>query len=87
MPPVRFTMVTTCEPTTPNFVVQADGSHIQFNTYDALIEWDGAIQPVVVSTFGPDAVIGMGLLDGHELRVEAVTGGAVEIRPLVASGP
>lgn len=61
----------------------ADGSQIWFNTYDALIEWDGTPRPVTVSAFGGAAIIGMGLLDGHELRVEAVIGGAVEIRPLV----
>lgn len=53
----------------PGSAGMADGSQIRFNTYDALIEWDGAPRPVLVSALGSQPVIGMGLLDGHELRV------------------
>jgi predicted aspartyl protease len=62
--------------------VLADGSLKQFNIYGAEVEWDGGWRPVLVSLIGDEALIGMRLLAGHELRVAIVPGGSVEIRPL-----
>lgn len=60
----------------------ADGTVRHFDTYGAEVEWDGITRGVVVSAVGTEALVGMGLLDGQELRVEVEPGGAVEIRPL-----
>jgi clan AA aspartic protease len=60
----------------------ADGTVRQFDTYGADVEWDGSPRGVVVSAVGNEALVGMGLLAGHELRVEVKPGGLVEVRPL-----
>jgi clan AA aspartic protease len=60
----------------------ADGTVRHFDTYGAEVEWDGTKRGAVVSAVGTEALIGMMLLDGHELRVEVEVGGMVEVRPL-----
>lgn len=62
--------------------VLADGSTRQIEYYVAEVEWDGGWRPVLVSAVGNEVLLGMRLLAGHELRIEAVTGGVVEIVPL-----
>ncbi len=62
--------------------VLADGSVRQFDIYAAEVEWNGVWRPVLVSAVGVEALVGMRLLAGHELRIEVVPGGVVEITPL-----
>ena len=62
--------------------VMADGSLRAFDVYAADVIWDGSARPVLVATVGNEALLGMRLLAGHELRIEAEPGGVVEIRPL-----
>ena len=62
--------------------VLADGSVRQFEIYAAEVEWNGGWRSVLVSAVGVEALLGMRLLAGHELRIEVVPGGAVEITPL-----
>jgi clan AA aspartic protease len=59
-----------------------DGSVRQFDIYAAEVEWGGTWRPVLVSAVGAEVLLGMRLLAGHQLRVEAVPGGVVEITPL-----
>ena len=59
----------------------ADGTVRQFDIYAAEVEWDGTWPPVLASAVGSEVLLGMRLLAGHQLRVEAVSGGAVEITP------
>ena len=62
--------------------VLADGSSRRVASYAAEVEWGGGWRPVAVTAVGGEALVGMGLLAGHELRVEVTAGGAVSIRPL-----
>ena len=62
--------------------VLADGSVRQFDIYAAEVAWDGTWRPVLVSAVGDEVLLGMRLLAGHELRIEVVPGGTVEITPL-----
>jgi predicted aspartyl protease len=62
--------------------VLADGSVRLFDIYAAEVAWDGGWRPVLVSAVGAEALLGMRLLAGHELRIAVVPGGAVEITPL-----
>jgi clan AA aspartic protease len=62
--------------------VLADGSVRQFDIYAAEVAWDGSWRPILVSAVGAEALLGMRLLAGHELRMAVVPGGAVEITPL-----
>lgn len=62
--------------------VLADGSVWQFDIYTAEVKWDGDWRPVLVSAVGDEALVGMRLLAGHELRIAVVPGGVVAITPL-----
>jgi clan AA aspartic protease len=66
--------------------VLADGSVRRFDTYAAEVLWGGTWIGVIASDVGKEVLIGMSLLAGRGLWVEAVKDGAVEIRPL-GSGP
>ena len=62
--------------------VLADGSLRSFHVYAAEVEWGGVWRPVLVWVVGDEVLLGMGMLAGHQLRVEAVPGGVVEITPV-----
>src|SRR5262249_28974839 len=65
--------------------VLADGSVQQLDIFAAEVDWDGSWRSVMVAAVGGEALVGMRLLAGHELRIVVVPGGAVEIS--TASGP
>ena len=58
----------------------ADGSEAAFDVYDATVLWDG--QPIYVESgaAGVHPLVGMSLLDGHNLNIEVVDGGRVVIQ-------
>jgi clan AA aspartic protease len=60
----------------------ADGHESLFDIYEAVVIWDGVPRRVAVDEADTDALIGMSLLSGYELTIEAVEGGRVFIRAL-----
>ncbi len=61
----------------------ADGRRHEVGLYDAEIEWGGDWLPVrVTAAGGTEVLLGVGLLYGHRLQIDVVSGGAVEITPL-----
>ena len=62
--------------------VLADGGEIIFDVYEATVMWDGELRRLEVDEADTDPLVGMGLLDGYELTIEVVTGGAVTIELL-----
>ena len=54
----------------------------RFDTFSAEVWWGGSWVGVVASAVGDEALLGMSLLSGRGLWMEAVPGGAVEVRPL-----
>lgn len=62
--------------------VLADGSVRRLDVYAAEVDWGGTWRPVLAWVVGDEALLGMGLLAGHELRVKAVPGGVAEITPI-----
>lgn len=64
-------------------IVLADGTSIPYDSYNVDFEWLGRDRRVAASAMGDDVVIGMGLLSGHALMIEATVGGAVSIVPLM----
>jgi clan AA aspartic protease len=62
--------------------VLADGSTILFDIFEATVLWDRQPRQIPVGEADADPLVGMGLLYGFELTVEAVDGGNVFIRPL-----
>jgi predicted aspartyl protease len=59
-----------------------DGSEVIFEIYKAAIIWDGQNQIVDVEASDADPLVGMGLLHGFKLQIEAVEGGRVTIEAL-----
>jgi clan AA aspartic protease len=64
--------------------VLADGSSRRFDSFAVELDWGGTWRGVVASALGDEVLVGMGLLAGHQLRLEALPGGAVEIDELPA---
>ena len=60
--------------------VLADGSEAVFDVYGVTVHWDG--QPIYVETgaVGVDPLVGMALLDGHNLNIDVENGGRVLIQ-------
>ena len=60
----------------------ADGSVQNFDIYTAGIAWGGRWRSVEASALGAEALLGMRLLARHEVAIEVVPGGVVQIIPL-----
>ncbi|HEY3330150.1 MAG TPA: clan AA aspartic protease [Capsulimonadaceae bacterium] len=63
-------------------VILADGSSVACNVHDARIKWDGDWIGINVQPAETTPLIGLGLLDGYEVRIEVAPDGAVEISSL-----
>jgi clan AA aspartic protease len=59
-----------------------DGSIHLFNVYESSVIWDGQVRMIEINDSEADPLIGMGLLEGYELRIEAIPGGTVTIQAL-----
>lgn len=62
--------------------VLADGTETSYDTCEGFVVWNGELRPVIIDVLDSVALLGMGLLEGHELRLEAVLDGSVHITPL-----
>jgi clan AA aspartic protease len=60
----------------------ADGSESLFDVYEAIVVWDGKPHRVPIDAADLHPLIGMGLLYGYEITIQAVDGGDVTIRAL-----
>ena len=60
----------------------ADGTESLFDIYEATVVWDGTPRRVAVDAADIDPLVGMRLLDGYELTMQAVVGGQVTIQAL-----
>ena len=61
-----------------------DGRRHQFDVYSATVEWDGRDRHVEIDVAETSPLVGMGLLAGHDLHIQAVTGGKVSIEARLA---
>ena len=66
-------------------LTMADGTTSTANTYSACVLWHGRRREVEVINLEADFLLGMGLLSGSNLNVDAVPGGAVVITELSAA--
>jgi clan AA aspartic protease len=62
--------------------ILADGSKTEFDIHAATLVWDGALRNILVEAADTDPLIGMGLLYGHDIHIQAVDGGPVTIQQL-----
>ncbi|WP_020471289.1 hypothetical protein [Zavarzinella formosa] len=60
----------------------ADGSICQYDVCPVAVVWDGIEQVVTAYAIGDEPLLGMRLLAGHELRMQLVPGGLVEIKTI-----
>lgn len=63
--------------------VLADGSESLFDIYEATVLWDGQPRRVAIDAVDTDSLVGMTLLYGYELTVQAVAGGRVSIKAIL----
>lgn len=65
------------------YVTLADGVTVSLDVHRATVLWHGGEhRPVRAFVAHGDALVGMALLRGSEIRIEAADGGEVAIRPL-----
>lgn len=60
----------------------ADGSQVEAQSYDAVINWQGQLHQIQVIETQGRMLAGLRLLRNQELRVWFSSGGAVQIEPL-----
>ncbi len=56
-----------------------DGSEVTFEVYAAAVIWNGEYRNIPVNEAETDPLVGMNLLYGYDLRIQAVEGGSVTI--------
>jgi clan AA aspartic protease len=57
----------------------ADGSTVQAVGYSVIVWWDGHPRDVIALQFSSKVLIGMALLEGYDVHIEAVERGEVSI--------
>jgi clan AA aspartic protease len=62
--------------------ILADGAESVFDIHEGIVDWDGRQRRVPVDAVELMPLIGMRLLDGYELTIQAVAGGSVVIHAL-----
>lgn len=67
-------------------VTLADGSSSPGRLYIACVLWHGSIREVEVVNVGTEPLVGMGLLYGSNVNIDAVPGGRVTITELPDAG-
>jgi clan AA aspartic protease len=60
----------------------ADGRDSLFDIYEATVVWDRRPRRTAVDEAATTPLVGMGLLDGHELTIQVRTGGKMLIKKL-----
>ena len=63
--------------------ILGDGSVQVFDVYAVAVIWDGQVRTVEADAIDADPLIGMGMIYGHDLRIQAVEGGTVTIEALL----
>jgi clan AA aspartic protease len=59
-----------------------DGSRKTFDVYRGTVIWDGQLRVIEINASDTAPLVGMALLEGFELRVQAYEGGTVAILPI-----
>jgi clan AA aspartic protease len=63
-------------------VTLGDGSETLFDQYTATIIWDGQYREIEIAESDTEPLLGMALLYGYRLQVDAIEGGIVRIEAL-----
>jgi clan AA aspartic protease len=65
-----------------DIVTLGDGSETLFDLYAATVIWDGQYREIDVAESETEPLIGMAILYGYRLQIDAVEGGIVRIEAL-----
>ena len=60
----------------------ADGSEVTFDVYDVAVVWDGQTRYVLADAADTTPLVGMRLLDDHDLSIQVRSGGRVLIQAI-----
>lgn len=60
-----------------------DGTFCTFDVYIGFVIWDGQYREIYINASETVPLIGMQLLQGYEVRIQAIAGGLVTIEALV----
>ena len=63
-------------------VTLGDGSKAVFDLFSATVIWDGQYRKIDVAESETEPLIGMSLLYGYRLQIDAIEGGAVKLHTL-----
>ena len=58
----------------------ANDDEVEFDVHDVTVLWDGQPRPVRAAATGSTPLVGMMLLDGHDLNIQVRVGGRVVIQ-------
>lgn len=59
--------------------ILGDGSECVFNVYEAVVLWDEVFLTIPIDEADSEPLIGMSLMEGYQLTVQAIEGGLVEL--------
>jgi clan AA aspartic protease len=65
-----------------DIVTLGDGSETLFDLYTAVVIWDGQYRDIYIAESETEPLLGMAMLYGYRLQVDAVEGGIVKIDAL-----
>jgi clan AA aspartic protease len=65
-----------------DIVTLGDGSETLFDLYAATIIWDGQYREIDIAESETEPLIGMALLYGYRLQIDAIEGGIVKIEAI-----
>ena len=60
--------------------ILADGSEAAFDVYGVTMLWDGQPRYVETGAVGADPLVGMAMIEGHDLSIQVRDGGRVVIQ-------
>ncbi|MEA5625287.1 clan AA aspartic protease [Nostoc sp. UHCC 0251] len=62
--------------------ILGDGSECVFDVYEAIVVWDEQLLTIPIDEAESDPLVGMSLMEGYRLTVEAIEGGVVKLEKL-----
>ena len=65
-----------------DIVTLGDGSETLFDLYIATVIWDGQYREIYIAESETEPLLGMALLYGYRLQVDAIEGGSVKVESL-----
>lgn len=65
-----------------DIVTLGDGSETLFDLYTAIVIWDGQYRDIYIAESETEPLLGMAMLYGYRLQVDAIEGGTVKIEAL-----